>query len=561
MSAHAPPGSETDSELGPLLAEVGELLKAERYADAIPLLVKASELHPEGPGILANLGGLYVETGQYAAAVAPLQRAISLKPGIAIAHWRLGTALQMLGETDASVQPLEEAVKIRPDLADAHFRLATIYREQGRKQEALESYRNAAQHALEPGEKQLLEAQALLMERREEEAERLLRSALELNPDLPTAHGLLGQLLAMSGRFEEAQEHLEAQLAQSPHAGLAYYDFVRSRKITDADAGVLQRIDNALTDKTLGHINRSILLLARGKVLDDLGRYAEAMESLDEASTLRSRAFSIDIAGFERRVEQIVALFSRETIAGRVAIDQGRLPVLILGMPRSGTTLVEQILSSHPDVAGGGELIFWTNQLLEALDGGIDRLSPDLLQSIAAECLTGLRNISSTATRVTDKNPFNFLAVGLIHLAFPRAAIVHCRRNPVDTALSIRQTHFARSTGMPTGGEELVRYFRAYERLMAHWRRVLPEGRMFDMTYEHLTAAPQTEIRRLLDHVGLPWDPACLTPHVNTQLVRTPSGWQVRQSINTGSVDRWRRYEPWLGPLASLMQQHPETRD
>jgi tetratricopeptide (TPR) repeat protein len=556
MPTDAPAGSEADSELGPLLAEVGELLKVERYADAIPLLVKASELHPEGPGILANLGGLYVETGQYAEAVAPLRRAISLKPGIAIAHWRLGTALQMLGETDASVQPLEEAVKIRPDLADAHFRLATVYREQGRKQEALKAYRNAAQYAPEPGEKQLMEAQAMHMERREKEAELLLRSALKLNPDLPTAQGLLGQLLAMSGRFDEAEQHLEAQLAQSPRAAFAYYDLVRNRKITDADAAILQRIDAALADRHHGDISRSILLLARGKVLDDLGRFAEAMESLDEASRLRSRAFSIDIGSFEKTVDQIIAVFSRETIARCASVSQHRLPVLILGMPRSGTTLVEQILSSHPDVAGGGELIFWRNQLRTALDGGGGRLSPDLLQSIAAECLVTLRNISGTAARVTDKDPFNFLAVGLIHLVFPLAAIIHCRRNPLDTAISIHQTHFARSTGMPTGGEELVRYFRAYERLMAHWRQVLPQGRMFEMSYERLTASPQTEIRRLIDHVGLRWDPVCLTPHVNTQLVRTPSGWQVRQSIHTGSVDRWRRYEPWLGPLAALLQQH-----
>jgi hypothetical protein len=138
-------------------------------------------------------------------------------------------------------------------------------------------------------------------------------------------------------------------------------------------------------------------------------------------------------------------------------------------------------------------------------------------------------------------------------MAFPKATIIHSRRNPVDTAISIHQTHFSRSSGMPTGGEDLVRYFRSYQRLMEHWRRILPEGRLFEVEYERLVTSPQTEIRGIIDHIGLPWSASCLAPHVNTRLVRTPSGWQVRQSINAFSVDRWRHYEPWLGSFAGLL--------
>jgi tetratricopeptide (TPR) repeat protein len=559
MSAQAPFAASPDSELGRLLVQLSELLAQERFADAIPVMTRALELQPANARLHADLGGLYVETGRYADAIPHLQRAIALNPRIGIAHWRLGSALQMLGDTEGSVSPLEEAVSIRPDLADAHLRLALAYRDLGRRGEALQHYRKAAECTPGAGEKQLLEAQVLMMERREREAEALLRAALESDPDLPTAHGLLGQLLAISGRFEEAQQHMEAQLARSPRAALGYYDLVRSRKMTEADAGVLQRIDFALEDQGLGPANRSVLLLARGKVLDDLGRYEEAMRALDEAAALRMRTFSIDVEAFEKKVDSIVALFSREVIATRVLTNPNRTPVFIVGMPRSGTTLAEQIFSSHPDAAGGGELSFWTNQLQTVLNRGAGVLTPDYLESIAAEGLAALRNISATAARISDKNPFNFLAIGLIHLAFPLATIVHCRRNPVDTAISIHQTHFARSTGMPTGGTELVRHFRAYQRLMEHWRRVLPAGRIFELSYERLTSSPQIEIRRLIDHVGLPWDPACLNPHVNTQVVRTPSGWQVRQSINTGSVDRWKRYEPWLGPLAALLEEPTQS--
>jgi hypothetical protein len=226
-------------------------------------------------------------------------------------------------------------------------------------------------------------------------------------------------------------------------------------------------------------------------------------------------------------------------------------------MPRSGTTLVEQIISSHPLATGGDELTFWTKQLERALFAGAPGLTSAFLGSCSADYLDVLHRISGTALRVTDKNPFNFLAVGLIHLAFPKAAIIHCRRNPLDTALSIHQTHFSRATPMPTGGEELVQYYRIYQRLMAHWRRVLPPGRMYEVDYERLAESPRTEIPQLIAHVGLPWDPVCVNPHVNSRLVRTPSGWQVRQSINTASVDRWRNYEPWLGPLAALREQSP----
>jgi hypothetical protein len=189
------------------------------------------------------------------------------------------------------------------------------------------------------------------------------------------------------------------------------------------------------------------------------------------------------------------------------------------------------------------------------LNGGADRFDAAFLRSCAAEYAKVLRAISSTATRVTDKEPFNFLALGLIHLAFPRASIIHCRRNPVDTALSIHQTHFTRSIGMPTGGRDLVRYLRAHERLMDHWRRTLPQGRIFEVSYEKLALSPSAEILPLINHIGLEWDPICLTPHLNSTLVRTPSGWQVRQSINANSVNRWRRYEPWLGPFASLLDK------
>lgn len=555
MPPGPPPGVSPSPPLDRLIAQVNGLIAEGRFSEAIAPLSEAAALYPDKANIQTDLGGLYLESNRPAEAVGHLRRAIAINPRIGIAHWRLGVALQALDDADGAIESLERATQIRPDLADAHYRLGVLYEEQSRLRDALDAFRRAAETTDDPAVKALLDARALMAEGRDRDAEPFLRSALSLDPEIATASVLLGRILAASGRFDEAAKYFEAELAHAPQAGLGYYDLVRCRKITEADKPLLERMDAALQDKSIGDHSRSIILLARGKALDDLGRYEEAMKSLDAASGLRSKAFRFDIAAFERQVDAIIALFSAEVMASHVSANGNTKPVLIVGMPRSGTTLTEQIVSSHPDVAGAGEVAFWRRLVMALLDTGSAALTQDFLAGAASEYLDGLSAIAPGASRVSDKNPFNFMAVGLIHLAFPRAAIIHCRRNPIDTAISIHQTHFARSAGIPTGGEELVRYFRGYQRLMAHWRRVLPEGRMHELDYERLTAWPASEIRKLIDYTGLPWNEACLTPHVNMSLVRTPSGWQVRQSINTSSVDRWRRYEPWLGPLAALVEQ------
>ena len=557
MSRALPPGIAPGSAIAELLTKVGVLLEQERYDEAIPLLREAAEVEAENPRIQADLGGLYIEIGRPAEAVAHLQKALSINPRMPLACWRLGIALQATGDIEGAIDVLERAVQMRPRFTDAHFRLALLYREQGRRSDALEAYLIAAEVSEDHGEKLFLEAQARILEGRMKEAESLLRSALEHEPELPTAHGSLGQILAASGRFDEAVEHYEEQLTRSPRAGLCYYDLVRSRKVQAGDEHLVGRIDAALQDPQVDDNNRAVLLLARGKALDDLGRYEEAMKSLDEASALRTRALAIDVTQFEQQVDAIIRLFSVDLVASGASGNTDRTPVLILGMPRSGTTLIEQIISSHPEAAGAGELAFWRKRLQIPLKAGAGALNAQFLSGAATECLGDLRIISKTALRVSDKDPFNFLAVGLIHMVFPQAAIIHCRRNPLDTAISIHQTHFSKMTGIPNGGEDLVRYFRSYQRLMAHWRQVLPEGRMYEVEYERLTYQPHTEIPRLIEHLGLSWDSACLTPHLNSRLVQTPSGWQVRQSINAGSVGRWKRYEPWLGPLAALMPPRP----
>ena len=201
---------------------------------------------------------------------------------------------------------------------------------------------------------------------------------------------------------------------------------------------------------------------------------------------------------------------------------------------------------------------FWNERGAAWHRSGAAGTETPFLAKAAADYLGVLRAIAPKAARVTDKMPFNFLWAGLIHLAFPRATIIHCRRAAVDTALSIHQTHFHPSLAFPTGGAELVMYFRSYQRLIDHWRSVLPADRFIEVDYEELTRAPEPVIRRIIAACGLPWHDACLRPESNPRAVKTPSKWQARQPIYRNSVARWRRYEPWLGPLRALVDDGSE---
>lgn len=229
------------------------------------------------------------------------------------------------------------------------------------------------------------------------------------------------------------------------------------------------------------------------------------------------------------------------------------VPVLIVGMPRSGTTLAEQILSRHPDVAAGGELTFWPDH---APDFGVDRegrIDQVWTRQTQAAYQAMLSQISPTARRITDKLPQNFHNVGLLHVAFPRARVIHCCRNPMDTCLSIYFNNFANGMDFSFDRDWIVDYYQQYSRLAEHWRNVLPSSCLLEIEYEELVAAPEPVIRRIINFCGLEWDDACLRPEQNQRVIKTASLWQARQPIYGTSVLRWQRYKPWLGAFDRLL--------
>ncbi|MGO8983982.1 MAG: tetratricopeptide repeat-containing sulfotransferase family protein [Terriglobales bacterium] len=563
------PDPAAPQQVAPLLALAAQLLRAGRPADAIAPLRDAALLQPSSATIQHDLGLACLEVGRVRDAIAALQQAVASNPGYGDAHFRLGIAMEKLGNIGGAIAAYDRATKLLPSLTEAWFRAGALFYTLGYRDEAIGCFRRAAAAGDRNSFGRLGKARALLTEDRNQEAEQVLREALVADPGNAMAYDLLGNLLTEFGRFDEARACFERAITIAPLLAGSYYELVRCRPVTSHDDGLLQEMQAALATPGLEAAQRLRVHLAIGKAAEDLGDYGLAMQHFDAADDVRRGSAPFDSAAFAMEIDRLIARCTPELMARASELGSpDATPVLIIGMPRSGTTLVEQIVSMHPEVGAGGELHFWNQRgarwhrsdaegnggpILATEFLATEFLATEFLAKAAADYLGVLRAIAPTAARVTDKMPFNFLWAGLIHMAFPRAIIIHCRRAAIDTALSIHQTHFRPGLAFPTGGAELVAYFRHYQRLIDHWRGALPGDRFIEVDYEDLTRGPEPVIRRIIAACGLAWDDACLRPECNPRAVNTPSKWQARQPIYRTSVARWRRYEPWLGPLRALV--------
>ena len=546
----------TDAAASPvaaLLALATDFLRAGQPAAAIAPLREVALLQPSNPIIQHDLGLACLEVGRVHDAIAAFKQAVAGDPHYADAYFRLGIALEKAGNIAEAIAAYDRATELLPSWTEAWFRAGALVYTMGHRDEAIGCFRRAASTGDNSAFGRLGKARALLIENRNQEAEQVLRHTLALDPENAMAHDLLGNLLAEFGRFDEARECFQRAITIAPLLAGSYYDLVRCRPVTN-DEGLLERMEDALTTPGLEEAQRLRLHLAIGKAAEDLGDYAFAMRHFDAADNVRRALASFDSAAFGVAVEHLITRCTPQLMARAHKLgNPDATPVLIIGMPRSGTTLVEQIISMHPHSGAGGELNFWNGRGVAWHNSTMAADDTSFIARTAIDYLRVLHGIAPRAARVTDKMPFNFLWAGLIHLVFPQATIIHCRRAAVDTALSIHQTHFHPGLAFPTGGAELVAYFRNYQRLINHWREVLPADRFIEVDYEDLTRAPEAQIRRMIAACGLVWHDACLRPERNPRAVSTPSKWQVRQPISLNSVARWRRYEPWLGPLRALV--------
>lgn len=528
--------------------------KQERFTAAIAAYKSAIRLDPTVAATHYNLGVTLTRVKNLTEAADAFYHAVRIDPSLANGWLNLAIALDHLGRTTEALHPFQMVAKLRPDLHAMSARLGQLHEARGEIAEAVAAS-EAAADAAPPVDALVHRAQAARIAGALTEASALLRQAVALNPLASTAHIRLGHILIQEGQTAEGIKSLQEGLRLEPNQTPAWHALSTQMKFTPDDQPLIEQMRAILAKPDLSPGLALFLHFALGKAHDDLGAYAAAIGSFDAGNRIRARAARMDRAALTIHVEQTIAQTPSDYLTWRPDLaNPDQTPILIVGMPRSGTTLVEQILSSHPKVAAGGELRFWRHEGRTPL-GAFDRSAkPDAARALADQYLATLRAISPDAERVTDKMPFNFSRLGLIRQIFPNAVIIHCRRNPVDICLSIYTTLFEAAHSFAADRGDLVAYYRRYERLMAHWRQVLPADRFLDVQYEDLVAAPEPITRRLIAACGLEWDDACLAPHLNTRRIATASLWQARQPIYRTSVARWRRYEPWLGELRSLLR-------
>jgi tetratricopeptide (TPR) repeat protein len=503
---------------------------AGRLAEAEQLYRQILAADPGNPDGLHLYGVLARQVGRADIAIDAIGKAILRNGAVPEFHNNIGIAYAQLGRLDEAVASYEQALALRPIYGEAANNLGNALQQQGRTEEAIAQYRRAIP---------------------------LYEAARSAAPLLAEVHGNLATALLAAGRVDEAIAAFEQALALDPKRGFFYRNIAFARRVRAEEPllAALRRLEGEID--ALPEPDRIELHFALGKALDDVGETDASFRHYLAGNALKRAHIAYDEAAVLGDFRRVAALATPELLrAKRGSGNPSRLPIFILGLPRSGTSLVEQMLASHPRIFGGGE----RHDFRDAV-GALPGHYPELLGTLGADALAALgatyaarlRTAAPQAERITDKMPGNFLYVGLIHLALPNARILHIRRDAVDTCLSCFGQLFTADQPFAYDLGELGRFWQGYDTLMAHWRAVLPEGAMLEISYEALVADPEGEARRMLDYCGLPWSPAVLDFHKNTRPVHTASMSQVRQPLYRSSVGRQRPSAALLAPLLEAL--------
>ncbi|MGB6343799.1 MAG: tetratricopeptide repeat protein [Xanthobacteraceae bacterium] len=535
------------------------LQKLDRHDEAARHFAKALSINPNYPEAHNNLGNALQSLERTDDAIRHYRQALALRPNYAEVFSNLASALAVANRHEEAIANCEKALALAPNNAAAHMNLANSLGAMERPLEALAHYQKAIEIDPANAEAHARTAFMLFHLGRIGEAITQCEAALAIKPDHVEALNNLGVALRALGRLDEAIVSFEKAIAAAPRntAGL-YYTLATSKRMSASDPhfSAMERLAGKV--KSLSTQNQIGLHFALGKAFADVGEHRQSFQHLLKGNALKRQEFvEHDEARLLTRFARIERVFSAELLNDkRPGGDPSPVPVFIIGMPRSGTSLVEQILASHPDVYGAGER-YELGDLAQAIaaPGGAEypeavaAMTDGALQALGANYLRAVQALAPQAKRITDKMPGNFFHAGLIHLALPNARIIHTRRDPRDTAMSCFSTLFAMGHPHTYDLAELGRYIGAYETLMAHWRRVLPKDAMLEVQYEALVGNLETEAERIVGYCGLEWDDACLSFHKTKRPVRTASVIQVRQPIYNSSVGRWQPHEKELQPL------------
>ncbi len=553
-----PAHPEANYGLASLLATLGRVDEADaKYRAALAA-------DPDFAEASYGLGNLLARGGTLEEAIRCFRQALDVDPDYIEARMALGTALARLDQDDEAIAAFRAVLVAEPDHPDAHNGIGILLDRKQLHSAAMEHYRSVL--ARNPEHVDALAGMANALKNTGEHAEALTtaRRVVELRPNFAPAATLLGSILAEIGSMDEAREQFTRAVKLAPARPESLYHLALLAKV-GRDDGTIDALEAAFRHaERLPPSEQCLLHFATAKAYDDVGERDRGFDHLLRGNAIKRARMRYGETGTLGAMDRIARVFTAEFLSARKDLgDPSAVPVFIVAMPRSGTTLVEQTLASHTQVFGAGE----RTELSRAIGRiGAERLgaaafpeaawtmSGEEFRRMGADYVAALRAVAPAAVRITDKMPGNFLFVGLIRLMLPNARIIHVVRDPVDTCLSCFSKLFTVEQPFTYDLAELGRYHRAYQRLMAHWRAVLPTDVLLEVEYEALVENFEPQARRIVAHCGLEWDPACLEFYKTSRPVHTASMVQVRQPIYRSSVGRWRPDPALLRPLLQALE-------
>ncbi len=587
----APSNAVAHSNLGIAYYDAGEVDKAEACQKA------ALEINPNLAAALNNLGSIERDRKNKTGAIDYYRKAIAAAAGNIESISNLGSALTENEAPDEAIKLLLPLINANPNFADAHCNIANAFMAKEDHEKATIGYRRALALKSDYPEAHSGLARALQELRDISGAQMHAETALKLAPEKPEILCLLGNIHSEAGYPEKANSAFASALEINPKFAAAYLgrghqrmesgdlkaaetDFryalelepdnlgarlalAQVSKVKPNDENMAALIAESEQAESLSETKAIPLHFALGKCYEDTKQYDQAFKHYHAGCQLKRKRITYSADNTDLSGKNIREFFTKENIDRlRGEGCDSELPIFVLGMPRSGTTLTETIIASHPMVYGAGELhdILQIANQTTAADRNtpgyplnLQNITPAELKAMGERYVAGLQARAPSSPRITDKMPANFNCLGLIHLMLPRAKIVHVKRNPVDTCLSCYTRLFNKSQFQSYDLVEIGRYYRNYAALMDHWRNVLPAGSFYEIQYEDIIADAEGQSRALIDYCGLEWNDACLDFHKTERNIRTASVTQVRQPIYKTSVEKWRHYEKHLGPLLDAL--------
>lgn len=541
--------------LGNAYRAIGDFIHAEKYyRDAITINENLVEAHN-------NLGNTLLELGKPEEAEQAFRNAIRIHPSFPEAFKNLGITLQKRGSLTEAIEALNNGLNYEPGNASIHTHLGSIYRDLGRMDESISHLEKAIELDLDRLDTRAALCNALTRHGKSEQAMIVAQELVKQFPDSPDAIAAISNVHEKLGDYERANQLLQDIKDKHPgNINIAMSMGLLCSKL-DIEQEAINRLEAALNSGDNIDVNTSIQLYTLlGNLYDKTGKFGKAFDNYRRANELKY--YPIEMPGYEQEFKRLEQTFSKKFFKDfQDAGNTSELPVFILGMPRSGTSLVEQILGSHPQIYGAGELESFF-EFTRSLPGasGTSSQYPECTSSITEEIINAYALLylqkagarAGGAMRITDKMPHNFLHLGLIQLFFPGARVIHCIRDPRDTCLSCYFQDFGARHPYSNNLSSLGKYYRLYQGLMRHWETTL-DIPILNIEYEKLVLNTEEYSKRLVDFCGLDWYEDCLRFYENSRIVHTASYNQVRQPIYKNSLDRWKKYERYIDPLMSAL--------